>query len=376
MHDVFNTFTSWEELTKARKAKGLHKWDSLQGVAHRLEGKGKQHITFTCSHPSHPGETHVLGSVAGSLHFLLGYGNPGFYLAQYHWQVMDPSVSDEEAAEMYKTRGHPARPELWKQSGLPETAEGDLDAGVPHPSAVEAREQAKREATGIRVQSGVGTYLGVPSEGLLYGEHNDHVYPWAIARGSFMAATNPELTARMDAEASEVDAIKSVQNRNPLVSVSDDVKHRAGTDYSYDVNVYPFVKALFPVPGTILPLVADHSVLGVVTSGSIELVDFYGRPVGVDVYSNVVKSLDLTVDGNTLPSVLLNFAKAFLPIDPSLYCEFAHAVREIQTAPTVVFGDPSPGFDTVVPTAEAAMDLTKSVVIEGNTFRLSIANGS
>ena len=117
---ILKAFDAWDELLKARKAKGLDNWAKLKHLAGKLAGKHGRHITFTCSHPKHgqTGDKHNLGSTEGNLHFLLGYGNPGFHLAPYHWQIIYPDLDEEEAVSFSAKQGHPSQPRLWEQGNL------------------------------------------------------------------------------------------------------------------------------------------------------------------------------------------------------------------------------------------------------------------
>jgi hypothetical protein len=214
--------------------------------------------------------------------------------------------------------------------------------------------------------------LCVPSEGLVYGEHNDHVYPWAVARGSFLAASNPEVVEAMEAVAKDA-VSKAVDARHPLAAVSQEVRHTAAGHTEYEDSVYPFVKSMFPAPGSIVPLRVDGSLVGVITSSTVEFMGADGQPTPVDIYSSPTTSLDLTQDGRTLPSVLVSFAQAFLPIDKSLFSSQAASSYLFAHTPTIVFGDPTPGFDSLAPTYAAAEVVEKSVVVEeGGRLRLQV----
>ncbi|MHA2068462.1 MAG: hypothetical protein ACXABY_29210, partial [Candidatus Thorarchaeota archaeon] len=74
-----------EEIVKARKAKGLDNWKKLDYLSDKLKGKKSSHITFTTSYPGQEGSKKHLGSASGNLQFVLGYANPGFHVAPYHW---------------------------------------------------------------------------------------------------------------------------------------------------------------------------------------------------------------------------------------------------------------------------------------------------
>ena len=365
-------FDSWDPIVKARKAKGLENWSRLQHMAEKLKGKKHSDISFTTAYPGKEGQKKILGSVEGNLHFLLGYGNPGFHLAAYHWQIMDPNLDDAAAEEIHRVKGHPSRPAMWKTAGLEDKPEGDLEFGMPHPAAVEAQEQAKREQEGIRVSSGAGVYLAVPSEGLVYGEHNGHVYAWDVIKDSFMAAMNPTLVEAMDKAQDEDLAEKSIRTYGP--EIPDMVKHRMSRRTVFHPSVYPLVKSLFPVPGSVVVLdsTTRETVYGVVSSTNIEFYDRTGAEITVRAYDRTYKSFDLRRGGDVHPSLLYNFGIHYLGLDKSELSEYASSHREIQAVPYVVKGSPSPGFETIQATEEGLETLSKSVMLIGDTFRLVI----
>lgn len=366
-----NIFDSWDPIVKARKAKGLENWSRLKHMSEKLKGKKASDISFTTCYPGKEGQVKILGSVEGNLHFLLGYGNPGFHMAPYHWQVIDPNLDDEAAEELYRVKGHPSRPEIWKEAGMEDKPEGDLELGMPHPAAVAAQEQAKRESEGIRVAVGAGVYLAVPSEGLVYGEHNGHVYTWDVVKDSFMAAMNPSMVEAMDA-AQEEDRDVAEKSFGP--EVPEMVVHRLVEGEEFFPNVYPLVKSLFPVPGSIIPLETDtrETIYGVVSPGDITFYDRGGAEVSVRAYDRAYKSLDLRRGGDVHPSILLMFGVHYLGLDATELEHLGSFQREIQSAPTVVKGKPSPGFDDIEATQENLEMLNKSVMLVGDTFRLIV----
>lgn len=374
LETISTVFNSWnsdfsDDVIKARKAKGLAKWSRLQHMAEKLKGKKHSDISFTTAYPGKEGQTKILGSVEGNLHFLLGYANPGFHMASYHWQIIDPQVSDEEAEELYRVKGHPSRPELWERAGLEDKPEGDLELGMPHPSAVAAQEQAKREKEGIRVAVGVGTYLAVPSEGLVYGEHNNHVYTWDVVRDSFMAAMNPTLVEAMDA-AQEEDVQKSVTIYSSCVPEL--VVHKAFKLSAFDSLVYPLVKSLFPIPGSIIPIETDtkDTVYGLVTDSKIKFVDKSGSSIGVKIYDRVYKSLDLSRNGDVHTSVLFNFGVKYLGLKKEDLEDYAISHNEIRTTSNIVKGLPTPGYENIPSTLEELESFDRAVMLVGNTYRL------
>lgn len=370
--ESLDIFDAWDPIVKARKVKGLENWSRLQHMAEKLKGKKHSDISFTTAYPGKEGQVKILGSVEGNLHFLLGYGNPGFHMASYHWQVIDPGIDDESAEELYRVKGHPSRPELWKKAGLEDKPEGDLELGMPHPSAVAAQEQAKREQEGIRVAVGAGVYLAVPSEGLVYGEHNGHVYVWDVVKDSFMAAMNPTLVEVMDAAQEDKKTEKSVRMYGP--TIPEMVHHQLPVVRSFDADVYPLVKSVFPVPGSVVPIdtLTSEVIYGVLSNHDIRFYDRSGYELEISAYDRTYKSFDLRKGGDVHPSILYNFGVHYLGLNAEDLNQFAESHREIESAPFIVKGTPSPGFDDILGTLNNLECLHKSVLIVGDTYRLVV----
>lgn len=297
-----------EDLVKARKAKGLENWKKLEHVKDKLQGKQAAHITFTTSYPGQEGSKKHLGSATGNLYFLLGYVNPGFHVAPYHWQLVDPNLSDEEAAK----KAHPANATYWRESDLDVVDEGDFDEGNPHPSAAsDKRSKARtseRKTGAMRIQSGYGSYVAVPSEGHIYSLTNGHVYKWGIVRESFMSSTNPKMREAMDAVyeegLGEAEYKKSLSNRTKFTE-----------------DVYPLVSRVFPKPGSTF---AVEDFRAVVKSDRLEFFDQNRRPVHIQVFDRQYRYFDLKKSGDINPSFLLQFAIRYLGVDRDELALFAH----------------------------------------------------
>jgi hypothetical protein len=365
MIEHLGIFDAWEPIAKARKPKGLKNWGRLSHIAHKLDGKKSSDITFTTAYPGKEGQKKVLGSIEGNLHFLMGYGNPGFHLAVYHWQIVDPNLTDEEAEELHQLRGHPSRPELWKRAELEDNPEGDLEMGMPHPSAIVAQEKARRQSEGIRVVVGGGTYLAVPSEGLVFGEHNRHVYKWDLLRNSFLAAMNPSLVEAMDGLDEEVEVEKS----GP--SVPDMVRHHVSSAESFADDVYPLVKSLYPVPGSIVPLDTHtgETIYGVVQKSSIDFFDRRGYSVAIQAWDKSYTSLDLSKAGAVHASMVYNFGREYLGLE----VEQTETLQQVHELPMLVKGEATPGWENV--SGEYSEDLRKSVEFDEGSYRVVLTNG-
>lgn len=357
IEDLLEVFDSWEPILKARQAKGLDNWKKLETIAGKLTGKQAKDITFTCSHPSHEGKVvrHVLGSTTGNLHWLSGYGNPAFHLADYHWQIVDPNMEDEHIKDF----SHPARPEFWRASGLPMEDEGDLADGKPHPGVKKERRVANKEASikkeAVRAISNYAAYMGVPSMGVVFGLHNRHVYKWSIVKNSFFAKMNPDFYDAMeDAQVDlEEEAPEFVEKSLPSCVLSNMKKG------SFSENVYSSVANKFPLPGTLLTIPSKTGdIYGVVTDSSIDFYDKNGKAANVLVYDRTIKSLDLRRDGDIYPSVITNFALQYLHVDMS----------EPTELPLIVKGIATPDIEGI-PTGDLVEGSTRTVVRVGDGWR-------
>lgn len=354
MSDLFDFFDAWEPLFKARKAKGLDKWAKLQPIAEKLQGKDVKAIAFTCAHPSHAGEPvrHLLGSVEGNLHFMLGYGNPQFHLAPYHWQIIDPNTTADEAEETFSRMHHPANPVLWSRAGFDVGDEGDTAEGEPHPMAKQAKVKKtadeQRQSESLKAKSPTGSYTCVPSEGLVYGDHNGHVYRWDLLKDSFFSALNPEVSEAMNAAAiqksHEVVRYQSVAPR----AVRERARLYRGSEFADEV--FPLIKSRMAGPGTIVRLETNQaeSAFGLITPTTLEFYGRDGHPTEVKVFDRVYKSFDLLPNGNVPPASLLSFIVKNFRVHAALLSE----VTQKSIAPTVsesmtVEGEPTLGFDDV-----------------------------
>lgn len=374
LESLLDVFDAWEPLLKARKAKGLAKWDKLSHMAEKLKGKKAADITFTTCYPGSEGAKKTLGSIEGNLHFLLGYGNPAFHLAEYHWQILDPNLTPEDALVLHKTKGHPSRPELWERSGLEMKDEGDQIDGQPHPAVADVREIEKvktaRKAESITVSSGAGSYTGIPSEGMVYGNHNKQTYAWAMIKDSFFAAANPDFCDKMTETAEANQAIEESIARS--LDIPELVKHIASKHSSgvFYQTVYPLVKSHFPKPGSIVPIESDtrETMYGVMTSTALDFYDREGCRVNILVYDMPFTSFDLTKGGNLYSSVIKSFGTKYfgLPADLDQY------VVEDTTIPatTMLEGTATVGFESVGDEYQEVSSMSKTVVMDGDTFRL------
>jgi len=367
---LFEVFDAWEPLFKARKPKGLDKWDRLKNLSQKLQGKDSKAISFTCAHPSHSTPCkHLLGSVEGNLHFLLGYGNPAFYLAPYHWQIIDPNVTDEQAEEMAKRMSHPSNPGLW--TGESEL-EGDTKEGKPHPDYKKSVDKAKfeesRSKEAIKVSAPVGSYTCYPSEQVVYGDHNGHGYAWDIVKDTYFTAQNPEATQAMNAG----EVVKSQLGITYKQSIPVELSSRANRFFNqdFDVDVWPLVKSRVAHPGKIISTetAQGETLYALVTNKSLEFYKRDGQPATINVFDRAYTHFDLTKSGNIPPASLLKFVTSQFNIDTSLLSEVAQAADPLlKSNDWYIDGEPSAGWDDV---GAEPTDIEKSVIVEGDLMKV------
>lgn len=351
--NLFGFFDAWEPLFKARKAKGLDKWAKLQPLSEKLKGKDVKAISFTCCHPSHGGEPvkHLLGSVEGNLHFMLGYGNPNFHIAPYHWQIIDPNTTDSEAKETFSRIKHPANPALWSRAEFSVDDEGDLEEGEPHDTAKQKKSERKKEQSiakeAVLAQSPTGSYTCIPSQGLVYSNSNGHVYRWDLIKDSFFSKFNPAASEAMNEAAIK----KSNSTVRFLQSVPNAVRNRSKfyTGSDFEEEVFPLIKSRLPGPGTVVRLETERaeSAFAVVSPTTIEFYNRDGTSAEVRVFDRVYKSFDLLPEGNVPPAALLGFVVKHFNINASLLSEVVQKSEYVSGEPSVVEGEPTLGFNDV-----------------------------
>lgn len=333
------------DLQKARKAKGLENWASLDRLSNKLAGKKSLDITFTCVHPTHTSpKKHNLGSSEGNYHFLLGYANPGFHVASYHWHIIYPELSEEDLTIIRNTLGHPSRPVLWKLYGEDTILEpeGDIEDGTPHPYYFGLRKIKDIKNRAIRAKSRYGTYVADPVSGIVQEIKTEKVYSWQLIKDSFFAYENPEIAAAMEPEKQQ----KSVE-------VPEVVKHLANTvETTWESTVYPLIKSILPQPGSVIsfrPTPEANKIYGIVTPTSLDLVTDNGLPVVFTQYDKEYSSFDLTKSSDLHPSILFNFLDRYLNIDGEHLCTLIKSSNTIkdEEIPPYVYGIPSPGSETL-----------------------------
>lgn len=350
MLDLETTGIESFDLILKSRSKSIDKWKKLQHVASHLEGKSAADITFTSSHPSYGGEPvqHTLGSSVGNLHFLLGYVNPQFHVAPYHWVLVDPFISPEDIPKME----HPARSDYWEKSGLGDVGEeGDLKEGNPHPDYAAAKERQTREdqfvQEAVQARGGYAEFVGFPSTGMFFDVNTGRPYRWEHFQNSLFARRNPEFAEAMN------QAVPSTEDENNEVygvEVPETVIQKALDEHGdFAHGVYPLVQSCFPEPGSIVPIEGDSEEIYAVIGS--ERVHFFGRrgePAYVQVFDDVYKSFDLREDGELHYSILLNFAVKYLRLSKALISPFIEGGDVVDLEPESHEDDapaPAPNFN-------------------------------
>jgi len=311
-----------EDIIKARKAKGLSAWKKFERVQEELAGKSVSDITFTTSYPGQEGQAKQLGSLSGNLQFLLGYGSPAFYLAPYHWRLIDMNLSDADIAK----KQHPANMKYWKEAGLDLEPEGDLAAGKASPSVssstkLRAKVASKKTGT-VTVRSGYGSFVIDADANVVHSQESGYMYALEVVKNSYLYYDN--LKTFEDLEG--VDTQKSFRLA------------------PFDSSVYPVLTKALPFPGSVVRCSPEFSML--VTPTSLHFIDPQVQPLEVRVFDRVYKSFDLRKGGDTHPSILLQFlheyfadtAAAELPLE-SINLDKAVTISSEEDSRTVVATD-------------------------------------
>jgi hypothetical protein len=290
---LFDVFTAWEPLFKSLKA------EQVTRLAELLNNTEADDITFTAIDFEGNTKEYVLGSIEGNSKFLLGYLNPGFRLMPYHFIMIDPNITDEEAQKMMEERGHPANPRFWAEAGVDPFFEGP-DEGTPHPSVpqnTESEEDASFEFT-FKGKS----YMSDPDNQLVYCLSDEKVYHWSLLRNTFFASQNPDLVQLMD-----LYQVTKLINEIPAVKEAEVYKGQL-----WDDNVLPLVKGVLPSPGSAVKLESDT--IGIVTSDSVYFVNNKGIMKSLQISNTDVDSISLSPEG-VGSVILLDFMNKYFNID-------------------------------------------------------------
>ncbi len=269
----------WEQLAKSEiGAKAVQELaESLLANPNRIEK-----LAYTCMHPEHQRmEKHLLGSVEGNMHFLMGYANPAFAVAPYHYKAINPLLTDNEAALLCKSQGNPSR---MKEQDLP--AEGEVSSTTK--------------------KFGASAYSF--SEGMVQCQKMKSTYAAELLPISYLPTVSVEKST--DAPEVTVDVIPDL-----VKSLCMDIP-----DTTFDENVYTFIKSTFPSPSSCVQLSyqSGGDVYAIIDSSSVKFYNKVGERTGIEVFSKRYTELDLLRDGNTHPSILLNFAEKKLGIATDL----------------------------------------------------------
>lgn len=293
---LFDVFTAWEPIFKSSKA------EQITRLAELLNNTEADDITFTAIDFEGNTKEYVLGSIEGNSKFLLGYLNPGFRLRPYHFVMIDPNITDEEAQKMMDERGHPANPRFWAEAGVEPFFEGP-DDGTPHPSVsqnMEAEEDASFEFT-FKGKS----YMADPDNQLVYCLSDEKVYHWSLLRNTFFASQNPELVQLMD-----LYKLTKLISEIPVLKEAEVIK---GMQWSDDV--LPLVKGVLPKPGSVVKL--ENDTFGVIYPSHVLISDKNGISKSINMSGTSVDSISLSPESGVGSVLLLDFMKNYFNVDVS-----------------------------------------------------------
>lgn len=295
---MWDVFTAWDSIIKSSQQEKLLK------VADILKDKDSSSITFTAVTPEGGTEKYVLGSIEGNSKFLLGYCNPGFRFLPYHYIVIDPNITEEEAQKLFDDKGHPSNPRYWMDAGIEPFLEGD-DEGITHPSftTLEDREESDTKQFLYKDQS----YIADPSIQVIYSLSDDRVYDWGLLRNTYFASQNEDIYNLMELTRT-VDSLQS-SNTSPIKEISKSYKI-----YQYDEDVVPIIKSISK-PGNIYRVGEYY---GICTQDSIQFYDDKGVNKSIEIRGNTYNEIPLNPEEGPGSLVLLSFIDKYLNLDVSL----------------------------------------------------------
>lgn len=288
----FEIFTAWSPLLKSHS-------EQITNVANILADKSGKDITFTAIDMAGNLEEFVLGTIEGNSKFLLGYCNPGFKLCPYHFVILDPNITEDEAQKLYDERGHPANPRFWAEFDIEPFAEGD-DEGTPHSSF--SSEGSDSTDSSFEFSFKGQSYIADPENQLVYSQSEDKVYHWNLLRNTYFSSQNPELYGLME--------LHKVVKQLTLSPVEETASVNKGFDWHNEV--LPLVKGVLPRPGSVIKVETDT--FGIITTDSIEFTNKQGVAKSINILDNSVTDISLTTDGvGTV--ILLKFLEKYLHVD-------------------------------------------------------------
>lgn len=294
-------FTGWD------LSKGISYQEKLQKVAELLNDKEASAITFTAIETDGTLSQYVLGTIEGNTKFLLGFVNPGFHVAPYHYMVVDPNLAEPEAKLIYKVRGHPAIPGLWERNNQVPFEEGDMEDGKPHPKAFIV---PYKDPTFVSVVDG-RKYYANPEKQTLEDADTGNIFAWSLISSSYVSSQDPNLREKMNLF---VPGTFDARMEKSLEKVAPGAVQYWSTAYQgddWDSNVYDFVRSSFPKPGSVLK---KGDLFAVMTTRDVLFFKEDGSKEFISAWGEQFSNLDLTTEGYVLPGAILNFAKSFLNI--------------------------------------------------------------
>ena len=132
-----------ESVLRSRGVVDVSQWDKLHVLVKHLGDVSTKSLSYTCMHPACAGCSHTLGTVEGNLHFLLGYVNPRFHVAPYHWFFVDPFLTSDHTEELE----HPSNASCCASFGEL-SDEGDIEKDKRHGQGTKYIKKGKIEFGG------------------------------------------------------------------------------------------------------------------------------------------------------------------------------------------------------------------------------------
>lgn len=308
LSEALSVFSGWVPYVTELEAQGADIVKSMGDAITAASSASPSDLMFTVCDPMRKGHSVrlALGTSEGNSAFLSGRINPGFRVKPSHLLFLNPTLTLEEATELHKSIIHPANPVVWRLSGLPCVPEGPAD-GLAHPQAALAIAKALQEkdaiANGVRTELYGFTYLGVPSQSMVFDVATKKPLAWDLLRYSYMSASDAEFSSAMDADTS-------------VASIDAAPEDFSEKSLGFADDVYEFVKSKFPLPGAVVPFDLD--------TGEVA----YAR-IGQDTINFVTRQghiLELNCLGKSFSSVSLVSGQ-----EPGLLFAVTEAILKIST---------------------------------------------
>tara|TARA_R100001244_G_scaffold53662_1_gene46569 strand:- start:11106 stop:12059 length:954 start_codon:yes stop_codon:yes gene_type:complete len=289
-------------------------------------------------HPACAGCSHTLGTVEGNLHFLLGYVNPRFHVAPYHWFFVDPFLTSDHTEELE----HPSNASCCASFGEL-SDEGDIEKGFPHTSVTAYFQRVAEVVQDINksmyVSENDTVYKVSPEKNLVVDTKNKKAYRWELISDTYFASRNTKISAAMAKVGSPLAVQKAYTFPVPSALQSQLVPSEA-----FHADVYEAVKVHLPPPSSVIPMITDttEEIYAVVKSDRVDFFDRGGAPASLQFYDRLYTSFDLIKGGNVHPSLLVNFLSLYTEFNKSVYQAYVN-----DGLTPVAAGEATPGFSDV-----------------------------